>query len=77
MRGPGLEGLSGEDEMKKTLLVLLSIALSWSCASGTAPTDPEKAPPPAAAGAKTVTPDSEIGLAGGTAFDSTTVIRDG
>ena len=55
--------------MKKTLLVLLSIALSWSCASGTAPTDPEKAPPPAAAGAKTVTPDSEIGLAGGTAFE--------
>ncbi len=55
--------------MKKTLLVLLSIAISWSCASGNAPTDSDQTPPPAAAAAKTEIPDSEIGLAAGTAFE--------
>jgi cytochrome c-type protein NapB len=66
MRGPSLEGLKG-DEMKKTLLILFCIALSWSCASGSAPTDPEETATPTKPAAGT--PDSEIGLAPGTAFE--------
>jgi len=52
--------------MKKALLVLLSIALSWSCASGNAPTAGEEAPAPAAPPG---TPDAQIGLAPGTVFE--------
>jgi nitrate reductase cytochrome c-type subunit len=54
--------------MKKTLFVLLSITLSLSCSSGGPSAAPEEAiqPAPAAAAA---TPDSEIGLAAGTAFE--------
>lgn len=55
--------------MKKALLVLLSIALSWSCASGSAPSAPDNTETPTPAAAKAGTPDSEIGLAPGTAFE--------
>ncbi len=54
--------------MKKIPLVLVSVALSWSCASGSAPTD-SKQTPPAATPAPTGIPDSKIGLAPGTAFE--------
>ena len=55
--------------MKKALLVPLSIALAWSCASGNAPnaSDTKATSPPAPPTAGT--PDSEIGLAPGTAFE--------
>lgn len=55
--------------MKKTLLVLLSIALSMSCASQGPSTDAETTAPPEAAAAPAGTPDSQIGLAPGTAFE--------
>ncbi len=55
--------------MKKALVVLSSIALSWSCASGKAPADPQKTTSPPPAAARAGTPDSEIGLAPGTAFE--------
>ncbi len=55
--------------MKKIPLVLLSIVLSWSCASGSAPATPEETTSPSAAAAPAGVPDSKIGLAPGTAFE--------
>lgn len=55
--------------MKSPLFVLLSIALSWSCASGKAPAVTETTPPPLPAAAAAGIPDSKIGLAPGTAFE--------
>jgi len=52
--------------MKRALLILLSVAFSWSCASQSPPA-PEKTPPSPAPRAGI--PDSEIGLAPGTAFE--------
>jgi len=56
--------------MKKTLFVLPALFLVMSCSSGAPPADIDTAataPPPAAAPA--TVPDSEIGLATGTAFE--------
>ena len=55
--------------MKKLLLALLSIAFLMSCATQSPPTDAETSTPPQAAAAPVGTPDSEIGLAAGTAFE--------
>lgn len=55
--------------MKRTPIVVLVIALSWGCASGSAPTEAEQPSPPPAAPAMAGTPDSQIGLAPGTAFE--------
>ena len=68
MRGSGREGVSREDEMKKTLFILLSVTLSMSCASKGPSVDAEQSKPPSPPASKT-TPDSEIGLASGTAFE--------
>lgn len=68
MRGSGREGVSREDEMKKTLFILLSVTLSMSCASKGPSVDAEQTKPPSPPASKT-TPDSEIGLASGTAFE--------
>jgi cytochrome c-type protein NapB len=68
VRRPGVEGLSWEDEMKKALLLVVAVAFSLSCASG----DPEpqaETVTQAEAAAPSGVPDSEIGLAPGTAFD--------
>jgi cytochrome c-type protein NapB len=55
--------------MKKIGLVLVSIALVWSCASGKAPVVTEKATPSPATTAQAGTPDSKIGLAPGPVFE--------
>ena len=55
--------------MKTASYLLLSIALSWSCASGSAPADPDKTATPPPTTTTAGTPDSEIGLASGTAFE--------
>ena len=54
--------------MKKTLFVLLSIALLMSCTSGNPPAETEEAVEPAPTAAVGI-PDAEIGLAAGTAFE--------
>jgi cytochrome c-type protein NapB len=57
--------------MKKTLLGSLAIVCSLSCGSTTPPPDAAvtTAPPTPQPAAVSATPDSEIGLAPGTAFD--------
>ncbi len=55
--------------MKNALVILLSIALSWSCASGSPPADSSTTPPLSATPAPAGIPDSRIGLAPGTAFE--------
>jgi cytochrome c-type protein NapB len=55
--------------MKTAPFLVLSITLSWSCASGSAPTAPRETTSPSAAAAPAATPDSKIGLAPGTAFE--------
>jgi nitrate reductase cytochrome c-type subunit len=55
--------------MKKALLIVMSVALSWSCASGSPPSAPNETPTPPSPAAPAGISDAEIGLAPGTAFE--------